>query len=431
MMRTTRRQMLAGSMMLPAVPVIGASSSAADAPVSIAGDLETYIAFGNKQSGGSGDARCGEWMAGELEAAGYAIERINFDAPWFEPERCELACGDESVTLWPQPIVVPTPDAGIAAPLVRVGPDGGADAPLPGAIALVDLPWGRWSSLYWPQVRTPLQAAFDQGARAAVVVTNGPTDEVIALNADGREPMFPGPVALLAPREAGPFLAAAREHRDARLVVTGQGGRRPAFNFVGRIDRGRGNWLVVSTPRSGWFDCAGERGGGVAAWLHIARWAARDLHDHNLAFLCNSGHEYQYLGAAESMRHIAPPPQETAFWLHLGANLAAREWHDSVGGRRPLSATDAQRYLVVTSDLLPAARARFAGLSGLEDAYSSDQISAGELTAVLEAGYSPAAGIFGVHRFHHVAQDDARCVSPAAVAETTAAFVALVRDALA
>jgi hypothetical protein len=42
-----------------------------------------------------------------------------------------------------------------------------------------------------------------------VAITNGPTGKVIALNADGRKPMFAGPVALLAPEAAGPFLGAA------------------------------------------------------------------------------------------------------------------------------------------------------------------------------------------------------------------------------
>jgi hypothetical protein len=132
---------------------------------------------------------------------------------------------------------------------------------------------------------------------------------------------------------------------------------------------------------------------------------------HNLLFVCNSGHEYQYLGAEELLREHAPPPDQTAFWLHLGANLAARDWHESVGGLQPLPGTDSQRYLVVSPSLLPAARANFRGLSGLEAPYSSDDLSAGELSNVLAAGYHKVAGIFGVHRYHHVRDDDARCVS--------------------
>src|SRR5690606_28858538 len=138
-------------------------------------------------------------------------------------------------------------------PLVRIDGAGRAEGPLDGAIALVDLPYGRWSSAFAKPVRGPIDAAFSAGARAAVVVTNGPTGQVIALNADGREPMFPGPVGLLAPANSAPFLSAAMSHAQATVTLGGEGGRRAAFNVIGRIERGKRRWVVVSTPRSGWF----------------------------------------------------------------------------------------------------------------------------------------------------------------------------------
>jgi hypothetical protein len=66
----------------------------------------------------------------------------------------------------------------------------------------------------------------------------------------------------------------------------------------------------------------------------------------------------------------------------------------------------------------------------LEAPYASDAMSAGELTNIIAAGYAPVAGIFGVHRFHHVAEDDERCISAGAVAATTAAFRRLLERAL-
>ncbi|HRE35919.1 MAG TPA: hypothetical protein PK217_12695, partial [Sphingopyxis terrae] len=73
------------------------------------------------------------------------------------------------------------------------------------------------------------------GAKAAVIVTNGPTGKIIALNADGRAPMFAGPVGLLAPADAAPFWEAAMRHAPATVRLTGEGGRRPAFNVIGRL----------------------------------------------------------------------------------------------------------------------------------------------------------------------------------------------------
>ena len=431
MSETTRREFLATS---GAAPLLAAAPALVHAEQAIArsatADLARYIGFGNKQSGGIGDNGCGEWLERELIAEGFAAERLPFSVPWFETHIAKLTAGDARATVWPQPIVRTTTPEGLSAPLVRVDASGHSVYPLEGSIALVDLPHDRWSSMNWPGVKTPVDAAFSGGALACVIVTNGPTGKVIALNSDGRDPLYDGPVALLAPEDAAPFFAAAGERRDAHLTLTGKGGRREAFNLVGRIDRGRGEWVVVSTPRSGWFTCAGERGGGIAAWLHIARWAAKALPNHDLAFVCNSGHEYFYLGAEELLHRIAPRPEETAFWLHLGANLAARDWHDTVGASRPLPGTDSQRFLVVSPPLLSTARSRFAGLAGLEAPYTTDEITAGELTNIVNAGYVSVAGIFGVHRYHHVAEDDARCVSADAVAHTTLAFRDLMASAV-
>ncbi|MBL7466165.1 PA domain-containing protein, partial [Escherichia coli] len=96
-----------------------------------------------------------------------------------------------------------------SGPLVRIDGTGRPAGSLAGAVALLDLPFARYSTAIAKPVRVPIEAAFAAGAVAVVVITNGPTGKVIALNADGRKPMFAGPVALLAPSDAGPFLAAA------------------------------------------------------------------------------------------------------------------------------------------------------------------------------------------------------------------------------
>ncbi len=427
----TRREVLVGasSLSLTAAIPTAAQATATTKPNSIADDLARYIGFGSKQSGGEGDVACGHWLAGELEAAGFAVEKPVLSVPYFDPAHCEIAIDGARATVWPQPIVTPTPASGLSGPLVRVDGAGRADAPLLGAIALVDLPYGRWSSAISKSIRGPVDAAFEGGAKAVVIVTNGPTGKVIALNADGRAPMFAGPVGLLAPTDAAPFLSAAMTHERATVTLTGQAGRRPAFNVIGRMDRQKGKWIVISTPRSGWYGCAAERGGGIAAWLDLARNIPRMLPDHDIAFLCNSGHEYENLGAEESLKATAPKPEKTHFWLHLGANLAARDWHEGLFGLSALPGTDSQRYLVVSPPLLATARRLFKGLVGLEGPYPSDKLSAGELTAIIAAGYSSVAGVFGLHRFHHVADDDERCIDAPSVAVTVAAFRDLLLEA--
>lgn len=427
---TNRRDFLRTSAAATALGMTATAASAQTGPSGagqadvgqVAGDLAAYIAFGGKQAGGAGDNACGDWLADTLAHLGYRIEKQVVSVPFFEPARCELACGDQKAEVWAQPIVMPTGPDGVTGPLVRVDAGGHWSGAMAGAIALIDLPFARWSTMTAKPAHEPVAAAFAGGAKAAVVITNGPTGDVIALNADGRKPMFTGPVGLLAPDRAAPFLAAAMHGAPATLHLNGRVGRRPAFNFVGRIDRGKGRWLAISTPRSGWFGCAGERGPGVAIWLWLARWAVTAVPDYDLAFICNSGHEYEYLGAAEALAKIAPPTGQTPFWLHLGANACANDWHEVPGHSRPLPNIDSQRFLSVTPALLPLAQRAFAGHVGFEAPYSSEVLSAGEQTEIVAAGYPMVAGVFGVHRFHHGAGDDARCVTPVNVAATATAF---------
>lgn len=405
----TRRQVLAtGGLAAGLAPV--SDSLAGITPDSVHRDLQRYVGFGIKASGGPGDNACGEWLESELKAQGFRVARETVSVPFFNPHRAELTMRSHVALVIPQAIVVPTGETGVTGRFVRVDPYIPPEQSLSGAIALIDLPSWRHSSALEKPVREAVHAAIAKGARAAVLITNGPTGEAIALNTDGNKPMFGVPTAVLAPKHAIPFRAAAMRGDSGTLVMTGKGGRRDAFNLVGRLDRGKSDWIVISTPRSGWFVCAGERGPGVAAWLALARWSPKALDAYNLCFIANSAHEYEYLGADRSIRAVAPPPEQTAMWLALGAAVAARDWHELIPPMLPLPDADPQRYLVVSPNMLDVAKRAFAGQVGIDAPYSTSRFTAGELTPVHEAGYKTVAGFFGCHRFHHTQSDDMRCI---------------------
>ncbi len=427
-MQATRRGVIGGPIAAMGVPM--AASATPDGAVEAAeAHLQRYIGFGNKASGGAGDNAAGAWMEAALKASGFITQRQTFSAPFFEPAAAVLTSRTEhgalSAPVRAQAIVQPTGAEGVAGLLTLCEPYA-IPTDLKARIALIPLPFARWSTAMTPAVQAPVKAALAAGAVAVVLVTNGPTGEAIALNADGRAPMFDRPVALLAPKDAGPLLRAATAAPEARLTLTGQGGRREAYNLMGRLKRNDGGWLVVSTPRSGWGVCAGERGGGIAVWMMLAAWAAASL-KLNLVFTSNSGHEYENLGAEQALEGVVPSPAETKLWVHLGANVAARDWHEIGGKLLPLPSADPQRVLMASPALLPTAKAAFAGLPGLEAVYPTAAGAPGELGPILRAGYANVAGVFGSHRYHHCESDDARCVSAPLVAEAYRAFRRLIQ----
>lgn len=388
--------------------------------------LERFAGFGIKASGGPGDTASGAWLEGELTARGYRCERQVFEVPFAEVRKATLVAGDKVAAVFPQAIVRTTGADGLTLPLKPAATDGRLD----GAIALVVLPFSRWISMAQPPVDLALKDVFDRGAVAAVVVTTGPTGERIGLNVSAANLGFQKPIVILAPREAEPFVAAAKGGATVTLTVDADSGRRPAYNLIARLDRGAAKTLIVTTPRSGWFTCAAERGAGVAVWLSLAHGLAAAKPGVNLEFVATSGHEYIYLGGEQYLAHHAPKPADTRLWVHIGASAAARDWHE-LGAPRPLPSADSQRVLTATPDLLDRTRAAFKGLNGLEAVYEANQANAGgELVNVIEAGYRSAIGLYGGHRFFHTASDDMRCVSGELVQPVARAFRAAIDAAL-
>lgn len=389
----------------------GVTSRHGLAATDLAADVRRYAEAGDKKSGGPGDRWTADWTAERLSLAGYQVERQAFEAPFFEPGVCSLDLDDSRLSIIAQLPVVATPPGGITAPL-RL-----ADVAerLDGAIAVVRLPYRRWSTLLDPAAREPIIAAAARGAVAVLAITTGPTGEALALNAAAEKPVVSVPLGIIAPRSAGPIIDAARAGREARLTVEGAFGHRKAENIIGVRPIEGGRWIVVSTPRSGWTSCAGERGPGIAIWLALAAWLPIAYPDHSLLLLNNSGHEFENLGAKRVIEAFGPPPQHTAFWLHLGANVAARDWHELPDRLLPLPSADPYRFLMTSEDLVAAARTIFAGQPGLEAAYPSQAGAAGELREIVAAGYPRHAGIFGAHRQHHAASDGMATIVPDAL----------------
>lgn len=382
------------------------SPAAADAgsdPAAIAADLARYDGFGTKRSGGPGDEAVRLWMAEQLAALGFTVSYAAVQAPAFEVDRADLVAQNRRVAVEPQAIVVPTPEGGITAPAALVA-DPSDLARVAGRIAVVMLPHRRHSALMTPTTIEAVRAAVAAGARAVVAVTHGPTGETIVLNAPADAPAVSVPMAVVGPRPLAPLVELIRRGSDLTLTITGTGSRRTAQTLIARKP-GIGPMLVVSTPRSGWTVCAGERGPGVAIFLDLARWAATRWPQRSLLFVSASGHEYDNQGMDAFLKSSAAPrPQEVALWVHLGANIATTDFHD-LGPLRALPSADPQRFLVGPRSMLPVLQQCFAGQAGLEAPYPVEAGAAGELAHILAEGYTRALGVFGAGRLHHVETD--------------------------
>ncbi|HZG08759.1 MAG TPA: hypothetical protein VEZ70_07265 [Allosphingosinicella sp.] len=372
-------------------------------------DVATYSGFGDHRTGTAADLATSDWIARRLSSAGFAVDRQAFETPLFEPADCWLQPSQGAALptfpVWP-PVV--TPAAGLSAPL--------ATRAFRGAIAVVRLPYATNASLLTSSYADPIAAAVAAGAAAVVGITEGPTGEIIALNAVPGRYDWPVPVALVAGKHAARLIALADQGAIATLRQTGLTRPSKALNIVASR-RGRGKALVVSTPTSGWFTCAGERGAGVALFLALARRSARAIRS-PLVFVATSGHEIEGKGSIHALKGL-PHPDQVGGWLHLGANLAGAQVAIQDGDVRRSDLPFPQRGVRASEFLLPSIRRAFEGVVG----YQSPQIvtqdtAVGDVAHYLGAGYHPIAGLVAAHPLHHTPLDvPDKVTTPALLAE--------------
>jgi hypothetical protein len=270
---------------------------------------------------------------------------------------------------------------------------------LGGRIALVKFPDGRGAVSSGN--REIVDAAKKCGASAVVAITDGPTGEIIALNVEPDAQRLPLPVVLVGPRDEALLTSAEASKQEVTLLVDGE--ENPAAearNVIGRINRGE-KLIVISTPQSGWFRCAAERGPGIALFLGLARWAARRTTGPGFLFVSTSGHEIGALGMRAFQRELAPSRDRVLCWLHLGAGIASFDWESTASGPRRLRHADPRRYLMTTRELEPVLTQAFAGLEGL---VPTNSVAVGEYEIISKAGYR-SFGIAAAHKFHHTPAD--------------------------
>jgi hypothetical protein len=388
-------------------------------------DLLTHASFGEKTAGSAGDLETARWIASELSRAGYELETIPVPVAVFRPRRAELVGQWVSLEVYPQPVVTPTTDQGVEGQLAMV--HGLSDArEAAGRIAVILLPYARHAAIWTSIVGPLLEAVTESGALAAIILPFGPTGEIVGLNSYADRPFVPIPVAIGRPLDLPYYAEMASTGQTVRLYLMGKVEAGDSPTLIARMARSD-RWIVMSTPRSGFFTCAVERGAGTAGFLEIARRLPGAFPDHSL-FLMNSGaHELRFSGTHAAL-DLAPSPDQTDVWAHLGAGLASRARTEIRGGRM-LDVADPNRICMTTPALHEAAGIAFAGLPGLDD---PQQIlpEAGELSTIAARGYEKAFACLGVNWSCHTRLDLPTEVSPNLLLPVIEAHWRLIEDAV-
>jgi hypothetical protein len=375
--------------------------------------VKTYAAFGEHRTGGKGDLATSRWIAEELQKAGLQTELKPWTLKQFFLESCALTVDGKALECFPGWFPNTRPVKGKLTVYDPAQP-----AILKGNLAFVGSKYGAVSNT--GMIKLVEQVRDAGGIGLIVAVRNfGDAGLLTAANAEqkGQGPEYhqaplPLPTVIIAGRDEAELLKAASEGKEAAFQVLGDTRENTtAYNVVATLKRGD-RWIVVTTPTAGWFECAGERGPGVALFLGLARWAAQNSSPYSFIFIANSGHEMAYMGARYAFTDYLPQhgitKDNVVCWFHLGAAIACRAWKKGPTGFEPLSEPNKIYYLASVPELLPAVQAAFGGIPGLT--IGSGQY-AGELIHIVKNGFK-GCGFFGANYFFHTPMDKPQETGP-------------------
>lgn len=295
----------------------------------IAADIKGWDAIDDHRTGTVGDRRTADWLARRVKSAGLEPRRDDFELTRWVLERCALDVGGSVVE------GVPLFDGGTTGPAGVVGSLG----LLAGNRRDASVGVGAFGNAA-AGANTTLNAARRSNEYRAIVAVSRMDKQVTGLalqNADRFNDPFGPPVLQVATEHETRLREAAVVGHTVRL--TAHVTREPASgsNVYCRVP-GREPALApltVVTPKSAWWVCSAERGGGIAVWLALLRHFAANRPARDVDFIATSGHELGHLGLEHFLARAYTPRSHG--WIHLGANFAA------VDSRIRLQASDRER----------------------------------------------------------------------------------------
>ena len=255
--------------------------------------------------------------------------------------------------------------------------------------------------------------------RAIVAITKGRRPGLCPSNADEFLTPFGPPVLQVSSEEAAWLTEQASRGTKVKLIANVIRNATSASNVVAEL-KGSGEALppiVVMTPRSGWYWCASERGGGIACWLEIMRGLRETPLKRSVLFVASSGHELGHLGIDAYIEKRPGIVTRSAAWLHLGANIgAATELNNNL-----LQARDDEMDRALSDAMTKA------GLRVARRAPRSN-VPAGEAEAIHRGGGRYVSAIGGNQLFHNLADRGPGAVDPPTIAKFSQAFLDVARS---
>ncbi len=291
-------------------------------PEVIESRIRAFESFGIHRTGREGDDRTSAWLRDTLTAAGVEAALEPFEFPRTEFRTARLVWPDGAIDGVPMYDGGFTPYGGIEGELCE---DTDED-PFGKIVVATSALRGdrRWVT---PNARAHYEALAEQGVVGVVVPSGDPEGQVILRNAEHIRTPFSLPVLQVAARDVRALASSlVLGGVEGTLEIDGERLKSRATNVVATVPGTDPDAapVVVMTPKSGWFTCAAERGGGIATWLALAETLAAERPARTVHFVASGGHEINHQGLEAYLHARRALPRQAVAFLHLGASIGAR-----------------------------------------------------------------------------------------------------------
>ncbi|URQ67873.1 hypothetical protein M9C81_06365 [SAR86 cluster bacterium] len=285
---------------------------------SIEEDLIKWDSIGLHRTGTEGDDKTAYWLADEINKCGLTAEIDSFHFIKRTPGRCEVSNGTHTA------IGLPMFDGGSTSSNGIKGLHGSLN--IDDVIAIT-----QYSSSANDESSINLNEARKKNKHPAIIAIAEVYPNIpglAVLNAESYRKPFGPPVLQVATQE-GEWLMRLKADEKISVSVELFDEKSDAINVQTKIVGKNQSLspLVVMTPKSGWWTCTSERGGGITIWLNAMRYLSKIQPNRSVIFTANTGHELSHLGLDHFLKKNPSLVKNAFNWVHLGANFAAKGGH--------------------------------------------------------------------------------------------------------
>ena len=278
-------------------------------------DLIKWDSIKLHRTGTKGDNETAYWLADEIKKCGLTAEVDLFNFIKRTPGKCKVTNGINTA------IGLPMFDGGSTSSNGIKGPHGSLNTEDVIAITKYGSSTNDESSINLNKAR----AENKHPAIVAIADVFPNIPGLAVLNAESYKKPYGPPVLQVATQE-GEWLMKLKADEKISVSVELIDEKSDAFNVQTKIE-GKDQSLsplVVMTPKSGWWTCTSERGGGITIWLNAIRYLSKIQPNRSVIFTANSGHELSHLGLDHFLKRNTLLVKDAFGWVHLGANFAAK-----------------------------------------------------------------------------------------------------------